>query len=79
MVFTCSNYYKILGDYWIDPNEGDIRDAIMVYCDMDKKASCIYPKPDESPEISYSTQKKEFWLSDISEGFKVNINKKTLF
>lgn len=27
--------------YLIDPNEGDISDAVLVYCNMDKKATCI--------------------------------------
>lgn len=27
--------------YIIDPNEGDIADAVLVYCNMDKKATCI--------------------------------------
>lgn len=28
-------------NYLIDPNEGDISDAVLVYCNMDKKATCI--------------------------------------
>lgn len=28
-------------NYVIDPNEGDIADAVLVYCNMDKKATCI--------------------------------------
>lgn len=27
--------------YLIDPNEGDISDAVLVYCNMEKRATCI--------------------------------------
>lgn len=36
-----------LGVYWIDPNQGDPKDAIQVYCDMQKKATCIIAKPEQ--------------------------------
>lgn len=59
------------GEYWIDPNEGDIKDAILVYCDMKLKATCVLPKPEKSKEISYSGQEEEIWLSEVSGGMKV--------
>ena len=34
----------ISGHYWIDPNEGAPDDAVLVFCDFDNEASCIYPK-----------------------------------
>ena len=36
--------------YWVDPNAGDPKDAILVYCDMSSAAAatCIQPKPDMS-------------------------------
>lgn len=61
----------LLGQYWIDPNEGDTKDAILVHCDMEKKASCILPKPDKSPTISYKGRGPEIWLGDIQGGMKV--------
>ena len=36
--------------YWVDPNAGDPKDAILVHCDMSSAAAatCIQPKPDMS-------------------------------
>ena len=36
--------------YWVDPNAGDPKDAILVHCDMTsaEAATCIQPKPDTS-------------------------------
>lgn len=61
----------ITGEYWIDPNEGDIRDAILVYCDAEKRATCILPSPPRSPEITHITDQQETWLSEIDGGMKV--------
>jgi len=60
------------GNYWIDPNDGDIRDAILVYCDMEKRASCVVPQPMKSNEISYKGKEAEVWLSEIPDGMKIN-------
>ena len=40
----------VLFQYWVDPNAGDPKDAILVYCDMAtaETATCIQPKPDMS-------------------------------
>ena len=46
---------KPSGEYWIDPNSGTPKDAILVYCDMDTKATCITPKPAISDEVSTGT------------------------
>merc|ERR1711997_4626 len=51
--------------YWIDPNSGTPKDAILVYCDMDTKATCITPKPAISDEVSHVTEERETWFSDI--------------
>lgn len=32
------------GQYWVDPNEGCKDDALHVYCDFSKNATCVYPK-----------------------------------
>lgn len=62
----------ILGQYYIDPNEGDIKDAILVHCDMEKKASCILPKPEKTPTINYKGRNAEIWLADVQGGMKVS-------
>lgn len=55
----------------MDPNEGDIRDAILVYCDMETRATCVMPKPVSSPEIHYKGRESEIWLGEIENGMKV--------
>lgn len=62
---------SLTGEYWIDPNEGDVRDAILVYCDAEKRATCILPNPSRSPEITHITDQQETWLSEIDGGMKV--------
>lgn len=59
------------GQYWIDPNGGDMNDAILVHCDMKTGSSCIYPKPMQSPDIQYKGTEHEAWLSEMEEGFTV--------
>jgi collagen type II alpha len=59
------------GQYWVDPNEGDPKDAILVYCDMKKKATCVVPKPEKSSEIHYEGKEAEIWLGEIKNGLKV--------
>jgi len=56
---------KTSGEYWIDPNSGTPKDAILVYCDMETMATCITPKPTISGEITHETQERETWFSDI--------------
>lgn len=59
------------GQYWIDPNGGDINDAILVHCDMANGASCVFPKPMQSKDITYHG-KNEAWLSEMEDGFTVS-------
>lgn len=33
-----------VGEYTIDPNEGCSSDAVKVYCDFEKNATCVNPK-----------------------------------
>ncbi|KAH6930044.1 hypothetical protein HPB50_008115 [Hyalomma asiaticum] len=35
------------GLYWIDPNEGNARDAVQVHCRMAAGASCVLPSPNK--------------------------------
>jgi len=59
---------KTSGEYWIDPNGADPKDAILVYCDMATKSSCVQPKPVMSDELSITTKEKEVWFSDVPSG-----------
>lgn len=61
------------GDYWVDPNEGDVRDAILVYCNMVNKATCLYPQPNRTPEITYIGEEQEIWVTEVEGGMKVSI------
>lgn len=70
-IFKVKIYLQSTGKYWIDPNEGDIRDAILVYCDAEKRATCILPNPSRSSEITHITDQQETWLSEIDSGIKV--------
>lgn len=57
------------GMYWIDPNEGDSRDAIQVYCDMRVGASCITPSPKIVPnKAHYIGKPKHTWFSEMPGG-----------
>ena len=40
----------------MDPNEGDVKDAIVVHCDMETKATCVLAKPEMSQEFTYQYQ-----------------------
>ena len=55
--------------YWVDPNAGDPKDAILVHCDMDADvpATCIQPKPSLSEEIAVISNDKSVWFSEIPE------------
>lgn len=59
------------GQYWIDPNEGDKRDAILVYCDMEKRTTCVTPQPHRSKNINYLGDEKEIWLGEVENGMKM--------
>lgn len=43
-LLSCSNVFSVLGEYTIDPNEGCSSDAVRVYCDFEKQATCVDPK-----------------------------------
>lgn len=60
-----------LGDYWIDPNEGDIKDAILVYCDIKKLMTCIRSQPIRSEILNILSEESEIWIGDHVPGFKV--------
>ena len=67
---TCKDLFiahpeKESGEYWIDPNGADPRDAILVYCDASKKSTCIKSKPEISSELSMTNENdKRVWISE---------------
>ena len=67
--------FIFIGQYWIDPNGGDMNDAILVHCDMETGSSCVYPKPMQSRDIVYKGKDREVWLSEMEEGFTVSLEK----
>jgi len=66
---------KDSGEYWIDPNGADPKDAILVFCDMDSLQTCVESKPVLSPEFSIPTGVGPEWLSERT-GSPYNINYK---
>jgi len=62
-----------LGEYWIDPNEGDYRDAVLVRCDMITKSTCIIPQPDHIGPFDFDNRhiQPETWLSEFGNMAKV--------
>lgn len=73
---TCKDLYLAnpnfkSGDYWIDPNDGDKRDAILVYCDKVKKSTCVSAQPNRSGNIHYVGEEKEVWLGGVRNGMKI--------
>lgn len=59
------------GEYWIDPNEGDLRDALLVYCDHVTRGTCIIPQPKETNVLSYVGREREIWLGEMTGGMKI--------
>lgn len=61
------------GQYWIDPNEGDVNDALLVHCDSVKRASCLYPSPMRTSEIKYvGPVDEQIWLGDMKGGIQIS-------
>ena len=58
---------KPSGDYWIDPNGNDKKDSILVFCNMETGASCISPKPSQSPIFNIISNERELWVGDDEE------------
>ena len=57
----------------MEPNEGDVKDAIVVHCDMETKATCVLAKPEMSQEFIYQCRTRCIvWLGDeIRRGYEV--------
>jgi collagen type V/XI/XXIV/XXVII alpha len=66
------------GNYWIDPNQGNSRDAIQVFCNMETGETCISANPPSVPRKTWWTKSissatKPVWYgADISSGTLVS-------
>jgi len=51
----------------VDPNEGDVRDAVLVRCDHITKSTCVKPQPDHIGPIDFENRnpQPEIWLSEF--------------
>jgi len=57
------------GMYWIDPNMGAPTDAIHVWCNIEKKETCISASPESSDKKNwYRGQRKHQWFSEEIQG-----------
>lgn len=56
------------GQYWIDPNEGSARDAILVYCQMEEGETCLLPSPTvyENQRWTKDTRRGQYFMDDIN-------------
>ena len=68
-------FWKI-GEYWIDPNQGSVEDAIKVYCNMETGETCISANPSSIPRKTWWTSKspdhKPIWYGlDMNRGSQV--------
>lgn len=67
--------HKKSGEYWIDPNEGSLNDAIKVHCNMDTGETCI--------PASSNVPRKSWWSSSSNNTkpiwFGANMNGGTRF
>lgn len=65
-----------VGEYWIDPNQGCVEDAIKVYCNMETGETCISASPSTIPRktwwASRSSDLKPIWYGlDMNRGSQV--------
>lgn len=60
-----TTHLRLLGEYWVDPNEGDVKDAIVVHCDMENKATCVLPQPTITEEFNWVGRASNMvWLGE---------------
>lgn len=74
---TQSRFVFFVGEYWIDPNQGCVEDAIKVYCNMETGETCISANPSTVPRktwwASKSSDLKPVWYGlDMNRGSQVN-------
>lgn len=67
--------WRCPGEYWVDPNQGSVEDAIQVYCNMDTGETCISANPPSIPRKVWWTasRNKPVWFgADINRGTHVS-------
>merc|ERR1740131_278607 len=70
---SCKDLFKLKptlpsGDYWIDPNGGTTKDAVLVHCNATNYETCIWPKmPTIEPMQGESTAQFTWALKDINQ------------
>lgn len=60
------------GKYTIDPNEGCSSDAVEVYCDFEKQATCVNPKKSKSVIAANETGPGQWTNEDEPIEYKLN-------
>lgn len=62
----------VLGEYWVDPNEGSLKDAIKVHCNMETGETCVSGNPSSIPRKSWWTSRsstlKPVWFGATMNG-----------
>lgn len=72
--FDCFPLFWHTGEFWVDPNQGSVEDAIKVYCNMDTGETCISANPSSIPRKNWwsSSRNKPVWFgADINRGTHV--------
>lgn len=63
---------KKSGEYLIDPNEGCSSDAVKVYCDFEKRATCVNPKKTKIVVSANETGPGQWTNEDEPIEYKLN-------
>jgi collagen type II alpha len=70
---TCEDLFKMKptlpsGDYWIDPNSGNTKDAVLVHCNATNYETCIWPKAPMVESVDIEESGEYVWaLKDIND------------
>jgi len=70
---SCKDLFKLKpslpsGDYWIDPNAGTTKDAVLVHCNAVNYETCIWPKDPETDMMEGQNINEYVWaMKDIQE------------
>ena len=65
------------GLYYIDPNQGSPKDAVQVFCKIDKKETCVIPKPgmaDKGVHFEEPLTASSWFSDEAQDGFQVGLH-----